>query len=96
MKSQTMNGTSANPNAPRLSIRKALEKPISSTQAIIANFKFTCFNVDRHDLGSMVFLNLKSDFGFIECITPLGKFFFAISGLSNCHSFDLLQLAPLF
>jgi hypothetical protein len=89
MKSQTMNWASANPNAPRLSIRKALEKPIGCTQAIIANLKFTRFDIDRDNLAPMGLLNLKPDFGFIERIPPLGKLFFAISGLSNYHGFDL-------
>jgi hypothetical protein len=88
---------SANPNAPRLSIRKALEKLIGCTQSIIANLKFTCLDIDRHNLVPVVLLNLKPDFGFIERIAPSGKFFFAISGfplsgvevLSNCHRFDL-------
>jgi hypothetical protein len=80
MKSQAMNWTRANPNTPRLSIRKTSEQFIGCTQAIIANLKFTCFNVDRHDLGWMVFLNLKPDCGFIERITPLGKFFFLYRG----------------
>jgi hypothetical protein len=98
MKSQTMNRASANPNAPGLSIRKTLEKPIGCTQAIIANLKFTRLDIDRHNLVQMVLLNLKPDFRFIERIAPLGKFFFTISGLSlvkpllwrNCHGFDLV------
>jgi hypothetical protein len=89
MKSQTMNRASANPNAPRLSIGKALEKPIGCTQAIIANLKFTRLDIDRDNLAPMGLLNLKPNFGFIERIPPLGKLFFAISGLSNCHGFDL-------
>jgi hypothetical protein len=85
MKSQTMNGASANPNAPRLRIRQSLEQPIGGAQTIITNFKFTCFNVNGDNLILIVLLNLGSDFGFIEGITSLGKFFFAISGLSDCH-----------
>jgi hypothetical protein len=97
MKSQPVDWASANPNTPRLSIRKALEKPIGCTQTIIANLKFTCLDIDRHNLVPMVLLNLKPDFGFIERIAALRKFFFAISGfplsgvevLPNCHGFDL-------
>ncbi len=40
-----MNRASANPNAPKLSIGKALEKLIGCTQAIVANFKFTRLNI---------------------------------------------------
>jgi hypothetical protein len=104
MKSQTMNRTSANPNAPRLSIGKALEKPIGCTQAIIANLKLTRLDIDRHNLVPVVWLNLKPDFGFIEGIAPLGKFFFTISGSSlvkpllwrNCHEFDLAATCTLY
>ena len=74
-----------------------MEQPIGCTQAIISNLKFTRLDIDRHNLVPMVLLNLKPDFGLIERIAPLGKFFFAISGftlsgvevLSNCHRFDL-------
>jgi hypothetical protein len=84
-----MNWTYTNPNAPRLSIRKALEKPIGGTQAIITNFKFTCLDIDRDNLALMILLDLEPDFGLIERIPPLGKLFFAISGLSDCHRIDL-------
>ena len=33
--------------------------------------------------------NLRSYFWFVQGIAALGKFFFAISGLSDCHRFDL-------
>jgi hypothetical protein len=95
MKSQTMNRTSANPNAPGLSIRKALEQSIGCTQAIIANLKFTRLDIDRDNLVPMDLLNLKPDFRFIERIPPLGKLFFAVAGLANCHQFDLVATIPL-
>jgi hypothetical protein len=96
MKSQTMNRTSANPNAPRLSIRKALEQSIGCTQAIIANLKFTRLDIDRNNLVPMGLLNLKPNFGFIERIPPLGKLFLAVAGLSNCHQLDLIATVPLY
>jgi hypothetical protein len=85
MKSQPMDGASANPNAPRLGIGKALEQPSSGSQAIIANLKFTRLDIDRDNLALMILLDLEPDFGLIERIPPLGKLFFAISGLSGCH-----------
>jgi hypothetical protein len=90
-----MHWTNPNPHAPRLSIGKALEQPIGSTQTVIANFKFTGFDVDRDNLAPVVWLNLKPDLGFIERIPPLGKFLFAISGLPNCHWFDLAATSPI-
>jgi hypothetical protein len=84
-----MNWTCTDPNAPRLSIRKALEKSIGGTQAIIANLKFTRLDVDRYNLALMILLDLEPNFGLIERIPPLGKLFFAISGLSDCHRVDL-------
>jgi hypothetical protein len=80
-----MNWTCTNPNAPRLSIRKALEKSIGGTQTIITNFKFTCLDIYRDNLALMILLDLEPDFGLIERIPPLGKLFFTISGLSDCH-----------
>jgi hypothetical protein len=96
MKAQTMNWASANPNAPRLSIGKALEKSIGCTQAVIANLKFTRLNIDRDNLALMILLDLEPDFGLIERIAPLGEFFFAISGLSDCHGFDLAATSLLY
>jgi hypothetical protein len=60
-------------------------KPIGGTQAIIANFKFACLNIDRDNFTQMSLFNLRPDFGFVECITALGKFLFAVSGLPDCH-----------
>jgi hypothetical protein len=75
----------ADPNAPRLCIGQALEQPIGGTQAIIANRKFTRLDVDRDNLALMILLDLEPDFGLVERIPPLGKLFFTISGLSDCH-----------
>jgi hypothetical protein len=85
-----------NPNTPRLGIRQTLEQSIGSTQTIIANFKFTCLDVDCDNLAPVVWLNLKPDRGFIERIPPLGEFLFAISGLSDCHRFDLAATSPVY
>jgi hypothetical protein len=40
---------------------------------------------NRDNLALMILLDLEPDFGFIERIPPLGKLFFAISGLSDSH-----------
>jgi hypothetical protein len=84
-----MNWTCTDPDAPRLSIWKALEKSIGGTQAIIANLKLTCLDIDRDNLAPIGLLNLRADFRLIKRIPTLSKLFFAISGLSDCHRFDL-------
>jgi hypothetical protein len=53
------------------------------------NFKVSCFKIDRHNLAMITFFDLRSNLRFIDFITTPSKFFFAISGLSNCHGFDL-------
>jgi hypothetical protein len=84
-----MHRANPNPHAPRLSVGKPLEQLIGCTQTIIANLKFTCFDIDRDDFSQVVWLNLKADLGFVEGIPPLGEFLFAVSALSDCHRFDL-------
>jgi hypothetical protein len=44
---------------------------------------------NRHNLPMIAFLNLSAHLRLIECIAALGKFFFAISGLSDRHGVDL-------
>jgi hypothetical protein len=84
-----MNWTCTDPDAPRLSIWKALEKSIGGTQAIIANLKLTCLDIDRDNLALIILLDLESDFRLIKRIPTLSKLFFAISGLSDCHQINL-------
>jgi hypothetical protein len=84
-----MNWTCTNPNAPRLSIWKALEKSIGGTQAIITNLKLTRLDVNRDNLAPIGLLNLRADFRLIKRIPALSKLFFAISGLSDCHQINL-------
>jgi hypothetical protein len=96
MESQSMDWAGANPNAPRLGIGQALVKPIGSAQAIITDFKFAGFDVNCDNLALVVLLNLRPDFGLVEGISPLGKFFFAISGLSDCHGLGLTATSLLY
>jgi hypothetical protein len=72
-----------------------LEQPIGGTQAIITNRKFTRLNVDRDNLTLMILLDLEPDFGFIERISPLGKLFFTISGLSDGHRAYLAAISDV-
>jgi hypothetical protein len=103
MKCQAVDWASTNPHTPRLRIGKAFVKPIGSTQAILTDFKFARFDVDRDNLAPVVWLDLKPNFGFIEGIPPPGEFFFAISGLSlvqpllwrYCHRVDLITTASV-
>jgi hypothetical protein len=84
-----MNWTCTDPDAPRLSIWKALEKSIGGTQAIIANLKLTCLDIYGDNLALIILLDLESDFRLIKRIPTLSKLFFAISGLSDCHQINL-------
>jgi hypothetical protein len=87
---------SANPDAPRLGVGQALKQTIGSAQAIITDFKFTGLDVNCDNLALVVLLNLRPDFGLVEGISPLGKFFFAISGLSDCHGLGLTATSLLY
>jgi hypothetical protein len=51
---------------------------------------------DRNNLSMIAFFDLRSDFRFIECIAALGKLFFAVSGLSDCHGVDLATTGWLY
>ena len=59
-----------------LYLLQRLQFPDRSRSVVLAN---------RHNLPMIAFFDLGTNLGFIECIAALGKFFFAISGLSDCH-----------
>jgi hypothetical protein len=44
---------------------------------------------DRHNLAAIALFDLLKHVRLINLIATLGKLFFAISGLSYCHGFDL-------
>ena len=46
--------------------------------------------VDRHYLPMIAFFDLLAHLCLIKCIAALGKFFFAVSGLSDCHRTDFV------
>jgi hypothetical protein len=84
-----------NPNHPRLCIRILIVQSIDCNPGRFRHFKGSGFNVDRDHLPMIAFLDLSAYCCLIECIATLGKFFFAISGLSDCHEFDLATTSLL-
>jgi hypothetical protein len=52
------------------------------------NFKSSSFDIDGYDFATIACFNQGADLSFVYRIAPLGKFFFAIKGLPDCHAFD--------
>jgi hypothetical protein len=90
-----VNRSVSNPNKPGLCVGMLGKKVIGCSYDIIRNLKGSCFDVDRYNLAMIPLLNLRSHLRLIECIAPLGKLFFATSGLSNCHSLNLVSTVLL-
>jgi hypothetical protein len=84
-----------NPDHPRLRIRITIVQSIDRNPGGFCHFKGPGFNVDRDHLPMITFLDLSAHRCLIERIATLGKFFFAISGLSDCHEFDLAATSLL-
>jgi hypothetical protein len=85
----------ANPDHPRLRVRTPIVQPIDRNPGRFSHFKCSSFNVDRDHLSMIACLDLSAHRCLIERITALGKFFFAISGVSDCHEFDLATTSLL-
>ena len=51
---------------------------------------------NRHYFPMIDFFDLRSYFRLIQSIAALGKFFFAISGLSDCHRTDLDAIGQVY
>jgi hypothetical protein len=90
-----MDDSMPNADNPRLGIGETLEQAIGGRQYVVRDFKGSSFNVDRHYLPVITFFDLRSHLCLIEGIAALGKLFFAISGLSNCHGVDLAATCTL-
>jgi hypothetical protein len=82
----------ANPNHPRLRIGKPFIETPRRCHRIHGQLKGSGLNIDRHNFPMISLLNLRPNLGLIEFIAPSGEFFFAITGRSNCHRFDLYSL----
>jgi hypothetical protein len=78
-----------NTKHPDLSIGMTGFKSIASDYFTGIYFKGSSFKIDRHNFSVIAFFDLSTNLGFIKCIAALGKLFFAVSGLSDCHGIDL-------
>jgi hypothetical protein len=78
-----------NSDHPRLRVRITIVQSIDRNPGCFCHFKGPSLDVDRDHLSMIAFLDLSAHRCLIERITALGKFFFAISGLSDCHRFAL-------
>jgi hypothetical protein len=85
-----------NPNYPGLCIRISLVKAIDRNHWHIINFKRSSFNIYRHDLTMIAFLDLLAHLGLINLIATSSKLFFPVTGLSNYHRLDLVATVPLY
>jgi hypothetical protein len=90
-----MNGTIADPHNPRLCIWQARIKLSGSSHRIVCKLEGSGFNIDRHYLAMIAFLDLLAHLRLINLVTTSGKLFFAIAGLSNCHRLDLVSTITL-
>jgi hypothetical protein len=82
-----MAGTNA--NDPNLSIGVTSFKAIASHNFTLIDFKIFGFDIDRHNLAMITFLDLGSHPSFINLVPSSSKFFFAVLWLSNCHRRNL-------
>jgi hypothetical protein len=83
-----------NANYPNLSVWVAGFEAIAGSNLTRIQFKISGFNVDRHNFAVIACFNLGSHLSFVDFIATACKFFFAISGLSNCHLPDLAATEP--
>jgi hypothetical protein len=47
------------------------------------NLEGSGFNIDRHNFAMVAFFDLRPYLSLIDCVATLGKFFFAVAGLSS-------------
>jgi hypothetical protein len=87
--------TRTNANYPNLSIGVTDFETIASSNFALIHFKIPGFDVDRYNLTTIAFLDLRSHLSFINVIATSSKFLFAVARLSNCHGFDLVATLSL-
>jgi hypothetical protein len=94
----------ANANDPNLSVGVTGFEAIASCNFAPIDFKISGFNVDRDDFPVIALRDLRTHLRFINLITTLSKFLFAVSGLalsgvevlSNCHQPILVSTEPFY
>jgi hypothetical protein len=80
----------ANADNPDLSIWVTGFEAIAGSNFTRVNFKVSSFDVDRHNLAMIAFLNLGPHLRFINLIAPSSELFFTVAGLSDCHGLALV------
>lgn len=66
---------------PCLGIWVMSEETVGSGDGVIGDFKCTSFNVDGHDLSSVIFFYLWADLFFVYLGATSGELFFAVPWL---------------
>jgi hypothetical protein len=84
-----VDGKMPNPNAKNLGVRAPGQQFFGGNEAFIGHLEGSGVNIDRDNLSIVAVFDLRSNLRLVQCMTTLGEFFFAISGLSNCHGADL-------
>jgi hypothetical protein len=84
-----MDGKMPNPNTKDLGIRAPHQQFLGGNKAFIGHLEGSRVNIDRDNFPMVAVFDLRSDLRLVQRMAALGEFFFAISGLSDCHGADL-------
>ncbi|KKI99735.1 hypothetical protein PROH_07595 [Prochlorothrix hollandica PCC 9006 = CALU 1027] len=60
-------------------------EPIASSYFTSINFKISSFKVNGYNFALITQFHLRTYLILVNAIATLGKFFFAIAGLTECH-----------
>jgi hypothetical protein len=78
-----------NADNPDLSFWVTGFKATTGSDFTCIDFEGSGFDVDRHNLAMIACFDLWAYLRLIDLIATVRELFFTISGLSNCHQFDL-------
>ena len=70
-------------------------KTITSGDCTRINFKVSSFQINRHNLAMIAWLDLATHLSLINRIATSGELLFAIPELSECHGFAGVSTWPL-
>ena len=88
---------SRNGNRPKMLLEVAIDTNDGNLDHPDArNLPGRSVEVDRHYLPMIAFFDLLAHLCLIQSIAALGKFFFAISGLSDGHRTDLAAIGQVY
>jgi hypothetical protein len=84
-----VDGKMPNPNTKDLGVRAPYQQFLGGNKAFIGHLEGSGVNIDRDNFAMVAVFDLRSDLRLVQRMAALSKFFFAISGLSDCHGADL-------